>query len=207
MENQDKKSLIPAIRFKGFTHAWEQRKLGEVVQFYSGLTYSPNDVIKNNGTLVLRSSNVQNDEITLDDNVYVSSECVTSDNVKLGDIVVVVRNGSRNLIGKHAVINKNMPNTVIGAFMTGIRSDQPNFINSLLNTNYFNIEIEKNLGATINQITIGMFTKMEFKFPRTSEQTAIGNFFKQLDRLITLHQRELNRLKNLKKAMLDKMFV
>ena len=51
-----KNSKIPEIRFKGFTDAWEQRKLGDSVQFYSGLTYSPNNIIDSNGTLVLRSS-------------------------------------------------------------------------------------------------------------------------------------------------------
>src|SRR5699024_2529144 len=58
---------VPEIRFKGFTDAWEQRKLTEFVEFFSGLTYTPNDV-QENGTLVLRSSNVSNGEIVEADN-------------------------------------------------------------------------------------------------------------------------------------------
>ena len=199
---------VPEIRFKGFTDAWEQRKLEETVSFYSGLTYSPNNIVLQGGTLVLRSSNVKDGEIFLDDNVFVKKEIVNSDNVQEGDIIVVVRNGSRALIGKHAKIKKKMDNTVIGAFMTGVRYQQPDFLNSLLNTEKFNNEINKDLGATINQITTGSFKNMEFKFPVIQEeQQKIGAFFSNLDNLITLHQRKLEKLKNIKKACLEKMFV
>ena len=195
----------PAIRFKEFTDAWEQRKLTEFVEFFSGLTYTPNDV-QENGTLVLRSSNVSNGEVVDADNVYVNPQVVNSENVKVGDIVVVVRNGSRSLIGKHAQIKAFMPNTVIGAFMTGIRSECPEFTNALLNTSRFEEEIAMNMGATINQITGYMFSKMEFKVPYLDEQKKIGEYFEKLDHLITLHQRKYDKLQVLKKAMLEKMF-
>ena len=199
-------SNVPEIRFNGFTEAWEQRKLTEFVEFFSGLTYTPNDV-QENGTLVLRSSNVSNGEVVDADNVYVNPQVVNSENVKVGDIVVVVRNGSRSLIGKHAQIKAFMPNTVIGAFMTGIRSECPEFTNALLNTSRFEEEIAMNMGATINQITGYMFSKMEFKVPCLDEQKKIGEYFEKLDRLVTLHQRKLEKLQNIKKAFLEKMFV
>lgn len=197
---------IPKIRFDGFTDAWEQRKLPEFVEFFNGLTYTPDDV-RESGTLVLRSSNVKNGEIVDVDNVYVESEKVTSENVKVGDIVVVVRNGSRALIGKHAEIKENMPNTVIGAFMSGICSKHSSFVNALLDTSQFEKEIEKNMGATINQITGYMFSKMEFMIPSSAEQERIGNYFKSLDHLITLHQRKCDELQSIKKFMLQNMFV
>lgn len=159
----------------------------EFVEFFSGLTYTPNDV-QENGTLVLRSSNVSNGEVVDADNIYVNPQVVNSENVKVGDIVVVVRNGSRSLIGKHAQIKAFMPNTVIGAFMTGIRSECPEFTNALLNTSRFEEEIAMNMGATINQITGYMFSKMEFKVPCLDEQKKIGEYFEKLDNLITLHQ-------------------
>ena len=177
----------------------------EFVEFFSGLTYTPNDV-QENGTLVLRSSNVSNGEVVDADNVYVNPQVVNSENVKVGDIVVVVRNGSRSLIGKHAQIKAFMPNTVIGAFMTGIRSECPEFTNALLNTSRFEEEIAMNMGATINQITGYMFSKMEFKVPYLDEQKKIGEYFEKLDHLITLHQRKYDKLQVLKKAMLEKMF-
>ena len=161
----------------------------EFVEFFSGLTYTPNDV-QENGTLVLRSSNVSNGEVVDADNIYVNPQVVNSENVKVGDIVVVVRNGSRSLIGKHAQIKAFMPNTVIGAFMTGIRSECPEFTNALLNTSRFEEEIAMNMGATINQITGYMFSKMEFKVPCLDEQKKIGEYFEKLDNLITLHQRQ-----------------
>lgn len=199
---------IPKRRFKEFEHAdaWEQRKLTDEVELYSGLTYSPDDVINENGTLVLRSSNVKNGEVIDADNVYVNPEVVNSDNVQEGDIIVVVRNGSRALIGKHGQIKGKMDNTVIGAFMTGMRSENASFTNALLSTPFFDDEVAKNMGATINQITNGMFHNMYFMFPEDMEQKKIGAFFTDLDNLITLHQRKLEKLKNLKSAYLSEMF-
>ena len=195
----------PKIRFKGFTDDWEQRKLPEFVSFFNGLTYTPDDV-QETGTLVLRSSNVKNGEIVDADNVYVSDKVATSENVQEGDIIVVVRNGSRALIGKHAQIKASMPNTVIGAFMSGIRSEYSSFVNALLDTSAFENEVAKNMGATINQITGYMFSKMEFMIPSEEEQQKIGEYFSNLDNLITLHQRKCDETKKLKKYMLQKMF-
>ena len=138
----------------------------------------------------MRSSNVSDGEVVSADDVFVDSEVVNSENVKEGDIIVVVRNGSRALIGKHAEIKAFMPNTVIGAFMTGIRSEHPSFVNALLNTPHFDNEVAMNMGATINQITGYMFSKMEFRIPCEEEQDSIGAFFTNLDNLITLHHRQ-----------------
>ena len=200
-----KKEQVPAIRFQGFADPWEQRKLDEFVSFFSGLTYSPAD-IRPAGTLVLRSSNVKDGEVVDADNVYVDPTVVNSENVRDGDIIVVVRNGSRALIGKHAEIKGFKPNTVIGAFMTGIRSEHPSFLNALLNTPRFDKEVEMNMGATINQITGYMFSKMEFMVPSSDEQDIIGDYFKKLDNLITLHQRKYDKLVAIKRSMLEKMF-
>lgn len=203
MENNKKQ---PEIRFQDFNESWEQKNLGDFVEFYSGLTYSPTD-ISTEGTLVLRSSNVNNGEIIDADNVYVDSNVVNSRNVKIGDIIVVVRNGSRRLIGKHAMVKNKMCNTVIGAFMTGIRSKTPSFTNALLDTKQFSLEIHKNLGATINQITTGDFKKMQFYIPINSrEQLLIGDFFNQVDEIISLHQKELTILKQTKQGFMQKMF-
>jgi len=197
---------IPEIRFKGFSGEWNEKELNNEVEFFSGLTYSPSDV-RNSGTLVLRSSNVKNGQLIQADNIYVNPEVVNCSNVVEGDIIVVVRNGSRSLIGKHAQVTSRMDNTVIGAFMTGIRSKQPAFINALLDTNMFTTEVEKNLGATINQITNGSFKSMVFMFPIEDEQQEIGNYFQKLDALINQHQQQITKLNNIKQACLSKMFV
>ncbi|BFI69061.1 restriction endonuclease subunit S [Yersinia pseudotuberculosis] len=197
---------IPEIRFKGFSGEWEEKGLNNEVELFSGLTYSPSD-IRNSGTLVLRSSNVKNGQLIEADNIYVNPEVVNCRNVVEGDIIVVVRNGSRSLIGKHAQVTSRMNNTVIGAFMTGIRSKQPAFINALLDTNMFTTEVEKNLGATINQITNGSFNSMVFMFPKEDEQQEIGNYFQKLDALINQHQQQITKLNNIKQACLSKMFI
>ena len=205
---------VPEIRLDGFEGEWKIKELGKVIKFYSGLTYKPSDVLSS-GTLVLRSSNVREGELIYTDNVFVNPGIVNCENVKLGDIVVVVRNGSRDLIGKHALIKSEMPNTVIGAFMTGIRCDNPEFINALLDTKMFIYEINRNLGATINQITTGNFKKMKFYFPLTDEflfpmfreQQAIGTYFSNLDSLITAHQEKISQLETLKKKLLQDMFI
>ncbi|MHA7761640.1 restriction endonuclease subunit S [Enterococcus faecalis] len=190
-----------------FNYNWELCKLEKLTDFFSGLTYSPDNVQKD-GTFVLRSSNVKDNAIISADNVYVRNEVANSEHVQVGDVIVVVRNGSRSLIGKHAPINREMPNTVIGAFMTGLRSPSPKFLNTLLDTQQFNVEIHKNLGATINQITTGEFKRMHFIVPTDEdEKEKIGSLFRQLDDIITLHQRKLDQLKELKKAYLQLMFV
>ena len=200
------KQQTPQIRFTGFSKDWVQKKLVDEVIFFSGLTYTPSDVVDKSGTLVLRSSNVQNGAIALGDNVYVKSEVVNSQNVEVGDSIVVVRNGSRNLIGKHAMITKPMDNTVIGAFMTGIRAPVPSFFNTLLDTQEFHDEVSKNLGATINQITGGMFKAMSFYLPESDEQAAIGNLFQNIDQTIALQRRKHQQTQTLKKSLLSKMF-
>ena len=198
---------VPKLRFKEFDGEWKPQKLENFIQFFSGLTYSPDDVLNSGGTLVLRSSNIQSGSIVNADNVYVKSEVVNSENVLKGDIVVVVRNGSRNLIGKHAQVKEDMPDTVIGAFMTGLRSDEPNFLNILLDTKQFQKEIHKNLGATINQITTGAFKRMSFVISDSiGEQKKIGSFFSTIDKKIQLQQEKIDLLKEQKKGFMQKIF-
>lgn len=197
---------VPEIRLDGFEGEWKIKELGKVIKFYSGLTYKPSDVLSS-GTLVLRSSNVREGELIYTDNVFVNPGIINCENVKLGDIVVVVRNGSRDLIGKHALIKSEMPNTVIGAFMTGIRCDNPEFINALLDTKMFIYEINRNLGSTINQITTGNFKRMKFYFPSRAEQQAIGTYFSNLDNLINTYQEKISQLETLKKKLLQDMFI
>lgn len=202
----EQKKNRPAVRFRGFHDEWKNDILGNQVDFFTGLTYSPNDV-SDKGTFVIRSSNIKENRLVKTDNVFVNSDVVNCEYVKKNDIVVVVRNGSRELIGKHAQLKKEESNTVIGAFMTGIRCDESNFLTALLDTNQFKSKINENLGATINQITTGNFKNMEFGFPNSKpEQTKIGSFFENLDHLLSKHQTQHQKLKALKKAMLGKLF-
>lgn len=157
--------------------------------------------------MVLRSSNIHNNQIVLKDTVHVSPEIVNTSNVNVNDIIVVVRNGSRKLIGKHARVLKSMPNTVIGAFMTGIRSQNGKFVNALFDGDIFQREIYKNLGATINQITIKSFKEMEFYIPQNHEKQIIGNLISQIDNLLALQQRKTQLLNKVIKYLTQNLFI
>ena len=198
---------VPELRFDGFDGEWEEHNLSEFISVYRGLTYSPKDITNNiSDTFVIRSSNVKNNSIIDADNVYVNPSIVNTENVKNGDIILVVRNGSRSLIGKHAAITKDMPNTVIGAFMSGVRARTPDFINALFDTTKFDKNIRKNLGATINQITNKNISEMKFFFTDIEEQEKIGVLFKKLDALIEVQEGKVSKLEDFKKSMLQKMF-
>ena len=116
---------VPKLRFSEFTEEWELKKLGDIGEIVNGLTYNP-DNIDDSGILVLRSSNVQNRIVTLKDNVFVKTEKFNP--VKENDILICVRNGSKNLIGKNAIIKKENEGLAFGAFMTVFRSPYNKFV-------------------------------------------------------------------------------
>lgn len=99
-----------------------------------------------------------------------------------------------------------MPNTVIGAFMTGIRSQNGKFVNALFDGDIFQREIYKNLGATINQITIKSFKEMEFYIPQNHEKQIIGNLISQIDNLLALQQRKMDNLSKIQKSLENNLF-
>ncbi|NCB45089.1 MAG: restriction endonuclease subunit S, partial [Clostridia bacterium] len=204
-------SNIPEIRFSGFTDPWEQRKLGEMAVFRRGLTYRPTDVC-DNGIRVLRSSNI--DEVTFvlkDDDVFVQTEAINISFVKENDILITAANGSSRLVGKHALI-KGMPDktAVHGGFMLLATAKNPNFTNALMSSpwyaSFINTYVAGGNGA-IGNLSKSDLEEQNVYVPKQEEQESIGAFFSNLDNLITLHQRKLEKLKNIKKSMLEKMFV
>ena len=106
---------------------WEVVKLKFLGESITGITYSPDDV-KEDGLLVLRSSNIQNGELSLNDTVYVQKEVNQKYIVQLNDILLCSRNGSRNLIGKNIMIDQRVENQTWGAFMTVFRSEFNDFL-------------------------------------------------------------------------------
>ena len=118
-------------RLKGFTEPWVEKKLGDVVTNSTGLTYSPNNV-KKYGTLVLRSSNIKNGKLIFEDNVFVEMSIPERAKVHTNDLLVCVRNGSKALIGKSAVITEDAEGMAFGAFMTILRANGIEQINSSL---------------------------------------------------------------------------
>ena len=197
----------PRRRFSEFLDAgeWEETRLGKLGKLVSGLTYSPDDV-REAGLLVLRSSNVQNSEIALDDCVYVDPSIKGANLSQPEDILICVRNGSKALIGKCALIPKGMPLCTHGAFMTVFRAEAPSFVFQLFQSEKYQKQVAGDLGATINSINGSQFLKYEFMVPKSAEQKRIADFLFSLDALITAAAQELDTLKTHKKGLMQQLF-
>ena len=189
-------SSYPEIRFKGFTDPWEQRKLGDVVQITmgqspDGSTYSdePSDYI-----LVQGNADLQNGWVC--PRIWTTQITKKAD---AGDLIMSVR-APAGAMGKTAY------NAVIGRGVAAIKGNE--FIYQLL------VKMDADgfwktlsCGSTFESLNSDNIKNAEVKIPTTAEQIKIGGYFQQLDNLITLHQRELEKLQNIKKSMLEKMFV
>lgn len=187
---------------------WEERTLGEVGENIIGLTYSPNQVTDaDNGIIVLRSSNIREDRLVLDDLVRVSSKINSKLEIRDNDILICTRNGSQQLIGKNILIDKIRFPMTFGAFMSVFRSDQNAFIVHLLKTDSYLAQVRANLGARINQITTKTLNSFRFRFPCIDEQAKIAAFLSHLQARIDLVDQQLKVTKAFKKGLLQQMFV
>ena len=206
-EGQDK----PKRRFKGFTDAWEQRKLNDLVTIRRGLTYKPSDIAENS-IRVLRSSNIDEDQfITSNDDVFVNIEAVNIPFAKNGDILITSANGSNRLVGKHTIIRDIADNSAVhGGFMLLAESNNPLFTDALLSSNWYkrfiNTYVAGGNGA-IGNLSKSDLESQTVMVPSEHEQAKIGQWYDNVNQLITLHQRKLDKLKNLKQAYLNEMFV
>ena len=193
--NMSKKCVKPHIRFAGFDEEWERRKLGEVVQITmgqspDGSTYSniPSDYILVQGNADL-------------ENGWVKPRVWTTQVTKqaeAGDLIMSVR-APAGAMGKTAY------NAVIGRGVAAIKGNE--FIYQLLvkmdEEGYWK---KDSTGSTFESLNSESIRNAEIKLPSAGEQKYIGEYFEQLDRLIILHQRKYNKLVNIKKSMLEKMF-
>ena len=188
----------PAIRFKGFTDAWEQRKLGEIATFINGRAYSQPELLSSGKYKVLRVGNFY----TNDSWYYSDLELGEKYYADYGDLLYTwsATFGPHIWLGDRVIYHYHIWKINL--------SDQleKQFAVQLLEQDRTNILSSKN-GSTMVHITKeGMEQKDVIIPPSTKEQQEIGAFFLQLDNLITLHQRKYDKLQVLKKAMLEKMF-
>ena len=185
----------PRIRFKCFTDAWEQRKLGDVVQITmgqspDGSTYSdePSDYI-----LVQGNADLQNGWVC--PRIWTTQITKKAD---AGDLIMSVR-APAGATGKTAY------NAVIGRGVAAIKGNE--FIYQLLvkmDTDGFWKTLS--CGSTFESLNSDNIKNAEVKIPTTAEQIKIGGLFQYLDNIITLHQRKCEKLNNIKKSLLEKMF-
>ncbi len=184
---------------------WEVARLGEIGQCVIGLTYSPNDVA-DFGTLVLRSSNVQGNRLAYEDNVYVQMDLPERVIVKRGDILVCVRNGSRHLIGKCALIDASAEGSAFGAFMSVFRTQSYGFVFYQFQSDIIQNQINEIMGATINQITNKDMDGFKIPLPKLEEeQTAIATLLSDMDAEIQTLQQRLSKTRQIKQGMMQEL--
>ena len=182
--------------------------LSDVASFHQGLTYSPEDV-SDAGYLVMRSSNIQNGRLSFADNVYVNKSISESLFVQENDVLMCVRNGSKQLVGKTAIVNQPYSNMTWGAFMMIIRSKLNNtFVYHYLNSDSFFNQVFKDSGtATINQITKGTLNECRLFMPKPEQQECICKYLDLLDEKLHKEEDFLESLKLLKKSLLQHLFI
>ena len=197
-----KKSDAPAIRFKGFSDAWEQRKVGEVSESYSGGTPSVGVKEYYGGQIPFIRSAEINSEIT---ELFLTEEGLKNSSARLvavGDILYALYGATSGEVGRARL--KGAINQAILAIKPHTDYDSEYLAQWLRKSKHSIIETylqggQGNLSGTIVK-------ELSVDFPSLKEQKAIGDFFRQLDNLITLHQRKFEKLTNVKKSMLEKMF-
>jgi len=166
--------------------SWEWVKLSGIAKSNIGLTYRPTDIVST-GVPVYRSNNIRNGKIDTTDLVKVSTKILEKQLLHVGDLLICARNGSRNLIGKNAIISELKEPTSFGAFMAVCRSAYNQWIRIVLNSEYFDRYLDDSNSATINQVTQKMLLALPIPLPPHQEQhrivAKIEELFAQLDKI------------------------
>ena len=204
-------SNIPEIRFKGFTDVWEQRKVTDIGNISIGLVTTMTKHYTDSGTLLIRNSDIKDNKFEFSESpIFLDKEFAEKNKSRqhrIGD-VITVHTGD---VGTSAVITENEANSI--GFATIITRPKKNIITSNYLSTFLNTEKHKKWAVAIStgdgrtNYNLGDYYKLVLPVPNISEQEKISDFILKLDNLITLHQRKLEKLKNIKKSMLDKMFV
>ncbi len=192
------KTREPEIRFAGFTGAWEQRKLREIATFINGRAYSQNELLSAGKYRVLRVGNFY----TNDSWYYSNLELADKYYALNGDLLYTwsATFGPHIWTGNKVIYHYHIWKVELS------ESLEKYFAVQLLERDKNKILNDKN-GSTMVHVTKSGMENEEVVIPfSVLEQQKIGNFFKKLDSLLTLHQRKYEKLLNIKKSMLEKMF-
>jgi len=184
---------------------WEKVRLGDVGNSLIGLTYKPEEVA-DNGTIVLRSGNIQDGKIVLNDVVKVSKNINSNLLLKNGDILICSRNGSANLVGKSAIIDNFLENVSFGAFMMVYRSPLNFFIKHFLQSGNFRKQLTRSATTTINQITKQTLDNILLPLPPLDIQKKIARELDTVSELLKLRKQQLEELDQLTKSVFYEMF-
>lgn len=206
------KELFNVYLHKYFTNkedGWEEKSLKDVAEYFNGLTYSPKNV-SNEGMIVLRSSNIQEDKLDFKDIVRVDIKVKEKIIVRDGDILMCSRNGSQRLVGKTATINNLNEVMTFGTFMMIIRSEYNPYLIWFFKSTSFKNQISSGENTMINQITRYMLDDISLSFPPVKIQNEIvsqlDSLSDKIKKLESIYQQKLNDLEELKKSILQKAF-
>ena len=201
--------VVPKIRFKGFTDAWEQRKVGNIAEFSKGVGYSKGDLRETGTPIILYGRLYTNYQFFLSE-IYTFATPKDGSVYSKGNEVIIPASGeTAEDIARASAVEKS--GILLGGDLNVLRPFK--FINPLfLSLTISNGEPHKNLakraqGKSVVHIHNSDIQDVSILFPSRLEQDRIVSVFRKLDNLITLHQRKLDKLKNIKKSMLDNMFV
>ena len=204
-------SQFPEIRFKGFTDAWEQRKLGSIGSTYTGLSGKTKEDFGHGEAQYITYLNVfQNtiSDITMTDKVEID---ITQNEVKYGDVLFTTSSETPEEVGMSSVWLGDTPNIYLNSFCFGFRPNQKidlYFLGYSLRAPYMRDKI-KILAQGISRYNISKnkVMELEISLPNNEEQKLLGTFLQRIDLIITLHQCKLDKLQDVKKGLLQKMFV
>lgn len=186
-------------------HGYQYAKLSDIATYFNGLTYKPENVAEE-GTIVLRSSNIQNSQLDFADTVRVNCAIKKRLMVKENDILMCSRNGSAKLVGKVALIKGIQEPTSFGAFMMIIRSQYFGYLMTYFQMDAFRQQIKTGATTTINQITGRMLDDVTIPLPPMALVEQFTAFVAQTDKSKSTIQKSLEKLEILKKALLQKYF-
>ena len=206
-KNGEKK---PEIRFEGFTDDWEQRKLSEIyASIGNAFVGTATPYYVEQGHFYLESNNIKDGQINHNSEVFINDEFYERQKDKwlhTGDMVMV-KSGH---VGHAAVIPEELDNSAAHAlimFREPKVKIEPYFLNYQYQTNKIKKKIEGiTTGNTIKHILASDMQEFVVDLPDYDEQKQIGDYFRNLDHLITLHQRKCDEIKEIKKFMLQNMF-
>ena len=208
-------SNVPEIRFKGFSDAWEQRKLSDVATMHARIGWQnlrTSEFLDSGDYMLITGTDFNDGAVNYSTCHFVEKERYEQDKhiqIKNGSILIT-KDGT---LGKVAYVQGlSTPATLnAGVFNVEIKDETKvdnKYLFQYLKAPFLMDYVDKKAtGGTIKHLNQNILVDFPVVMPSKAEQEAIGVYFQQLDNLITLHQRELEKLKNLKKACLEKMFV
>lgn len=203
-------SRVPRIRFKGFEEDWEQRKLGEMVEFYNGDRSSryPNDSdMVFDGIPFINAGDLVLGRVKLDTTNKITEEKynqLSGAKIQCGDIIYCLR----GTLGKNAFVD-NFDIGTIASSLVDIRPQKivGKYLFQVLNSDIeYSQRILNDEGAAQPNLSAKNLYLFDIPIPRDAEQIKIAEYLELLDHLITLHQRKLEKLKIIKKSMLENLF-